>query len=136
MVAACIMGLRYYAIIFGLAFIMGIARTFVVAPRLGAPTAVLLEVPIIVVVSWAVARSLLRPHVFTLPQRAAMGATAFMLTMVSEVFLAEILRGQSVIGWATAVLTPLGLIGLAGQIAFAIVPIVVARHRGPPLLNA
>jgi hypothetical protein len=115
---------------------MGITRTLVVAPRLGAPTAVLLEVPIIVVVSWAVARSLLRPHVFTLPQRSAMGATAFMLTMVSEVVLAEILRGQSVIGWATAVLTPLGLIGLAGQIAFAIVPIVVARHRGPPLLNA
>jgi hypothetical protein len=136
MVAACIMGLRYYAIIFGLAFVMGVTRTLVVAPRLGAVTAVLLEVPIIVAVSWTVARRLLRPHSFTLPQRAAMGATAFMLTMVSEVVLAEILRGQSIVGWATAVLTPLGLIGLAGQIAFAILPIVVARHREPLLFNA
>jgi hypothetical protein len=136
MLAACIMGLRYYAIIFGLAFALGIAKTLVVAPRLGAMAAVLLEVPIIVAVSWAVARRLLGPHFFTLAQRAAMGATAFMLTMVSEVILAEVLRGQSVIGWATDVLTPLGLTGLAGQIAFAVVPIVAAQRHKPPRLKA
>lgn len=135
MIEACIMGLRYYAIVFGLAFAAGIVRTVFVAPRFGATAAVLLEVPIIVAVSWIVARRLLSSLSYTLPQRAVIGATAFMLIMASEVVLAGILRGQSVFRWATDVVTPLGLIGLAGQIAFAIAPIVVAKRRKPGRLS-
>lgn len=136
MVAACIMGLRYYAIIFGLAFVMGVARTLVIAPRLGATVAVLLEVPIIVVASWFAARHLLRHRSFTLLQSAAMGATGFTLTMVSEVVLARILRGQRAADWAADVMTPLGLIGLAGQIAFAVMPLLAAQRFIPPRLRA
>ena len=129
MIAACIMGLRYYAIVFGLAFVMGVARTMVIAPRLGATVAVLLEVPIIVATSWVTVRHLLRHCAPTFPQSAAMGAVAFTLTMGSEVILARLLRGQSVIAWAADVMTPLGLIGLAGQIAFAVMPVLVAQDR-------
>ena len=133
---ACIIGLRYYAIIFGLAFGMGVARTLVVAPRLGATVAVLLEVPLIVVASWIAARHLLRHRSFTQLQNAAMGATGFTLTMVSEVVLARILRGQSAADWAADVMTPLGLIGLAGQIAFAVIPLLAAARSMPPRLQA
>lgn len=132
MVAACIIGLRYYAIIFGLAFAMGIARTMVIAPRLGATVAVLLEVPIIVAASWVAARRLLRHRSLTLPQRAAMGATGFILTMLSEVVLARVLREQDVTDWAADIMTPLGLTGLAAQIAFAVMPLLVIPH---PLAN-
>ena len=136
MIAACIMGLRYYAIVFGLAFVMGVARTMVIAPRLGATVAVLLEVPLIVAASWVTVRHLLRHCALRLPQSATMGAVAFTLTMGSEVILARLLRGQSVIAWAAGVMTPLGLIGLAGQIAFAVMPVLVAQHRNSLRIRA
>lgn len=133
--AACIMGLRYYAIIFSVAFVMGVVRNLVIAPRLGATVAVLIEVSILLTVSWAVAGRLLSHRSFTVAHRAVMGAIAFTLTMVSEVILAEFLRGQSVTDWATNVVTPLGLTGLAGQIAFAVVPLLAVRHRKSPGLG-
>ena len=129
MVAACFTGLLYFAVVFTFAFAMGIARVLVVAPRLGPTAAVLLEVPILVVASWIVARRLLRGRSLTLSQRAAMGATAFTLTMASEAALSVILRSQSVIDWAAAVATPLGLAGLAGQVVFAAMPIFVGHGR-------
>lgn len=134
MISACVMGLRYYAIVFAVAFAMGIARTLVIAPRLGATAAVLLEVPVIVAVSWAVWRRLIRQRSLTMPQRAVVGATALLLTMASEVVLARLLRGQTAMDWLSDVVTPLGMIGLAGQIAFALIPMLVehrCNHLGP-----
>lgn len=130
------MGLRYYAIVFAFAFAMGIARTLVIAPRLGATAAVLLEVPVVAAVSWAVWRRLIRHRSFTMPQRAVVGSTAFILTMASEVVLAGLLRGQSAAEWLSDVFTPLGIIGLAGQIAFALIPMFVEQRRNHLRPNA
>ena len=127
MAAACFAGLRYFAIIFTFAFAMGVARALVIAPRLGEMTAVLLEVPIIVAASWAVARHLLKDRFFTIAQRSAMGATAFILLMCCEAILANILRGQTISEWASELATPIGLIGLVGQLAFAVIPIFAGR---------
>ena len=129
MVAACFTGLLYFAAVFTFAFATGAARVLFVAPRLGPTAAVLLEVPIVVVASWIVARHLLRTRSLTLPERAAMGATAFAFTMASEAALSAIMRGQSVTDWAETVATPPGLVGLAGQVAFAAMPIFAA-HGG------
>jgi hypothetical protein len=99
---------------------------------LGATAAVLLEVAIIVTASWAAARRLLSHRSFTLLQCAAMGVTAFTLTMASEVMLAGLLRGQDARDWVKDIATPLGLTGSAGQIAFTVVPIFVAlRYKTP-----
>jgi hypothetical protein len=83
MVDAYFTGLLYFAAVFTFALAMGIAPMLVVAPRLGQTAAALLELPILVAASWTVARRLLRDRSLTLPQRAAMGATAFDLTMAS-----------------------------------------------------
>lgn len=129
MIAACITGLRYNAIIFGFAFAMGMARTLVIAPRIGATSAALLEVPIVVAVSWGAARRLLRHRSFVVRQRAAMGSTAFTLTMASEITLAGWLRGLSVLEWLAEIATPLGLVGLSGQIAFGLIPVLLPERR-------
>ena len=122
-------GLLYFLSVFTFAFAMGIARELVVAPRLGSTPAVLLELPILIVASWIVARRLLRDRSLTLPERAVMGATAFTLTMSSEVALSGIMRGQSITDWASAVATPLGLAGLLGQVVFAAIPMFVGHAR-------
>ncbi len=123
--AACLAALAYFVLVFALAFALGVARTLIIAPHIGETAAVLLEVPVLIVASWIVVRRLLRNRSFTLPQRAVMGAIAFAMTMASEAMLSVIMRNQGVTDWAKAVATPLGLVGLAGQIAFAAMPILV-----------
>jgi len=129
MIIACFEGLLYFGVVFTFAFATGAARVLVFAPRLGVAVSVFLEVPILIAASWIVARYLLRNQSFSIAQRVVMGVTAFTLTMASEAALAYMMRGESITDWAWAVATPLGLVGLAGQIAFGAMPIFVGRSR-------
>ena len=115
-------GLVYFLVIFGFAFAMGVGRTLVIAPRLGETAAVLLEMPILVIASSFVARRLTSERFFTSRQLLLIGAIAFTLTMVSESILADLIRGQSLSQWAEALATPLGLVGLGGQLVCAMMP--------------
>lgn len=125
---AFVIGGIYFALIFSLAFAMGVVRVVFLAPRIGAMGAVLLEIPIVLAVSWRLARRLLRHRGLTLAQRAVMGATAFALTLASEVVLARLIGGRSLAAWAAALATPVGMVGLAGQIAFGAAPIFAGRQ--------
>ena len=58
-----------------------------------------------------------------------MGATAILLTMASEAALAGELRGQAVSEWATDLVTPLGLVGLMGQLMFGAMPLLLLGSR-------
>ncbi len=131
MIAAIIAGLLYYAVVFSLAFVLGVARTLVIPPWLGATAAVLIEVPIIVAVSFVAARYLLRRRPLSQSQRAVMGGLGFALTMASEALLAGLIREQSIGQWAAELFTPLGMAGLAGQLAFGAMPLLIKppHHR-------
>jgi hypothetical protein len=128
-IAAIRLGLFYYALVFTFAFATGAARVLVVAPRTGPTIAVLIEVPIIIAASWIVAHLLLRDHGLSLWQRATMGATAFALTMASEAALSWLMRGERPTEWAGTLTTHLGVIGLAGQAIFGLMPMVVGHDR-------
>ena len=121
--------LVYYVAVFGFAFAMGVARTLVVAPRLGPTAAVLLEIPIVLGVSWLVARRILRGAHFTRWQCAALGAIAFALTMASGVALAQAIWDQSSTLWLMSLTTPLGLVGLTGQVLFGLIPIFEGHRQ-------
>jgi hypothetical protein len=118
----------YFAAIFTLAFVLGVARTLVVAPRLGATAGVLLEIPVLWIASWLLARRLVWKRSFAFFDLAAIGAVAFALTMATEAALSELIRGQALSEWASDLATPLGLVGLGGQLGFAILPLL-ARGR-------
>lgn len=120
-------GVLYFAAVFAFAFVMGVFRTLVVAPRIGATAAVCIEIPIILVASWLVARRLLRDRSFSLGQLIIIGVIGFTLTMASEAALSVMLRGESVLVWANSLRSPLGLLGLAGQLGFAVMPIFAGR---------
>jgi small-conductance mechanosensitive channel len=126
--AVLITAISYFVTVFAFAFAMGVARTLVIAPLMGATAAVLLEVPILLAASWVIARRLLRNRELTLPQRIAVGTIAFVLTMASEVALSALMRGQSAGEWAANVATPLGLVGLAGQLGFAAIPALTGQR--------
>lgn len=125
MIAAIIAGLLYYAAVFSFAFVLGVARTLIIAPWLGTTAAVLIEVPIVVSASWVVARRLLRRRPLSLSQRASMGALGLVLLMASEVLLARLIRDQSIGQWVAELFTPVGMVGLVGQFAFGDIPLLM-----------
>ena len=116
--------------IFALAFVLGILRTLWLAPRIGELPATALEIPLILGASWLWTRRLLKPRIMRSAlspgQALTMGAVAFALLMVSEAVL-TLAFGTTIGGWLSGMTAPAGALGLAGQVAFALMPWLVAR---------
>jgi len=127
--AIIVTAILYFGIVFTFAFAMGVVRVLVVAPLVGPAAAVFIEVPIILAASWIVARRVLRRRTLGFSKRLAVGGLAFMLLMACEALLATVILGQNVGQWAATVATPLGLVGLTGQLGFAAIPVLAVRDR-------
>jgi len=121
---------QYWAVIFGLGFAFGTARTLWLAPLWVTERAILAELPPMLLASALSANHLLRRHRLVRPRdAAAMGALAFALLIASEGVLAVTVTGQTMQAWAAATAEVPGLYGLAGQIAFGVLPGLLAAAR-------
>lgn len=123
-----ILALAYWAAIFALGFALGTVRTLWLAPALGDVMAVAAELPVMLAASWLVAARLLaRGPVGSGSAALAMGLIALVLLLGAEAALAALLAGQSIAQWLAGMAQPAGALGLAGQIAFALIPLAVWR---------
>jgi hypothetical protein len=117
--------LAYLAVVFCAAFVLGTVRTLWLIPQVGEVLAVLVEVPLVLALSWGVSGAVLRRWPLPSAQaRAAMGALAFAGLMLLELALGRFGFGRSLPDLMAALVTPAGLIGLAGQIGFGIIPLL------------
>ena len=118
----------YFAVAFAAGFVLGAIREIVVVPRLGGLAAVAIEVPVMLAISWIAAGAIVRR--FAVPADAAprlvMGGLAFVLLQAAEVALASAL-GTSPMAYVAALATPRGALGLAAQVVFAFIPLLVGR---------
>jgi hypothetical protein len=118
-------GAIYFALVFGIGFVLGTARVLVLAPRLGELTATLLELPLILAAAWIICGRLIRR--FAVPSdvvaRLGMGAFAFLLLMIAELGL-SIALGQSLEEYLLAFRSPQAVVGLAGQLLYAAFPLI------------
>jgi hypothetical protein len=126
-------GIAYFGIVFCAGFVLGSVRVLEVAPRIGALFAVLLETPVILGVSCIACRACTRW--FRVPRRlsarACMGGIAFALLMCAEIGLATFLFRQPAMAYLASFASPAGALGLAGQIAFAMLPVLqMLQPRG------
>lgn len=121
-------GLRYFVPVFAIAFVVGTLRTLVVAPRTGDVVAVLIEVPLILLVSWWVCRRVAKGVSPRPLPRLAMGATAFALLMVTEFAMSVWLFGRPPAAFLAGFATLAGQFGLAGQVGFGLMPLLVRRE--------
>ncbi|PZN94708.1 MAG: hypothetical protein DCF31_08675 [Alphaproteobacteria bacterium] len=124
-----IAGLLYFLAMFAIGFVLGTLRVLAVAPRLGELAAVAVEVPVMLALAWPICGALLRRYRVPpgLAPRLAMGTTAFGLLMLAETVLGATLFGQDLTTqWANRA-TAAGLIGLAGQLLFAALPVLQRR---------
>jgi hypothetical protein len=115
----------YFALIFGLGFLFGAVRIMFLAPRYGGETAVLIELPIMIAASFAVAFWLsrafnIRPWI----ARLLMGLIAFALLLSAELALG-MSEGMSPQEWLALTTQAPGLWGLLAQCVFAICPALV-----------
>ena len=125
-----VFGAVYFLVVFLVGFVLGAIRVLLVAPRLGALPAVMIELPIILAVSWFVAGWLLRrmPLEPARNEDLAAGILAFLLLIVAEALLAIELSGRTPAEFLLRLLTPEGLVGLGGQLVFAALPALRRRN--------
>ncbi len=116
----------YCLLIFAVGFAFGVLRYAFMSDLLGQRVAVLVEVPIMVLISWVVCGwALVR---FVVPTdwaaRAWMGALAFALMLAAEAGLSMTLIGRTFAQHVAHMLTDAGRIGLVGQVLFGLMPLL------------
>lgn len=113
----------YWAAVFAVGFVLGTVRVLWVIPLVGLVSATLLELPLILAASWLAAGWLVkRFRIWGAGEALAMGALAFALLMVAECALAGVLSGETPGQWLAGLAAPHALLGLAGQVGFALMP--------------
>lgn len=131
MPAALRAGAIYFAIAFAAGFALGAIRVLVVVPQVGETAAVLIELPVILVLSWFACAWLVGR--FAVPARSVdrlvMGVVAFLLLMAGEVGVSVFAFGRTLAEHAQTYQAAGAQLGLAGQIVFAALPLVQMAGR-------
>lgn len=124
-------GAIYFVIVFAAGFILGAIRVTFIVPRTGELLATLLELPWMLGASWLACRWVVRrckvPGRFE--SRLLMGASAFVLLMIAEFILSVWIFGDSPHVFLARLCDVAGLVGLGGQLAFALMPLLQRGGR-------
>eukprot|EP00957_Ditylum_brightwellii_P050886 3858940-Ditylum_brightwellii.AAC.1 len=129
-----IAGATYFSIVFAVAFLFGAIRVSLLVPRVGELMAVLIEIPIILIVSWKTMKATVRNQRISkdVRDRGIMGLVAFSLLMVAELTLSVVVFGKKASDFLEDVtsLAP-QFIGLYGQVAYGLFPLLEERIDSP-----
>jgi hypothetical protein len=128
-------GLVYFAVVYACGFLAGTARELLLKPALGQTASLLIEAPVMLAVSYRVARWVVRNAggaggYLTASEKLAIGLIAFTILIAAEIVLAHLMRGWSFSDWLNHLATTDGLISLLLFVAFALMPVLapVPRH--------
>jgi hypothetical protein len=131
-------GLLYFALTFGAGFLLGPIRILWLEPRLGARTAELLEIPVMVGVTflaarWVTGRLAVPPAA---GPRLGMGVLAATLLIAAEFGLVLRLRGLTLEDYFASRDPVSGGAYYASLLLLALLPLLVNRPRATPSRNA
>lgn len=115
--------------VFGVGFLLGPIRIFLVVPRLGTRTAELLEAPIMLAVTVVSARWIVRRLAVPADSgtRLIMGAISLVLILFAEVALVVWLRGLPLLEYLAARDPVSGAVYYLCLLVFALMPLIVGR---------
>jgi hypothetical protein len=122
-------GAVYFALVFGVGFLLGTFRVLLVVPRLGARTAELIEAPLMLAVTflaarWTVCRLAVPPR---WTRRLGMGGIALGLLLAAEFGVVLALRGLSLSEYFETLDPVSGTVYYALLGVFALMPLLVAK---------
>jgi len=120
----------YFAIVFGVGFLLGPMRVLWLEPRLGKTLAVLCETPFLLSAMIVAARWLAKRLGLIGDRRslAVMGIVALLFQQLADFALGIALRGITPAEQLAAFATPAGFVYAAALIAFAVMPLLVNRR--------
>jgi hypothetical protein len=124
-------GLLYFAIVFGIGFVLGTIRVLWAVPHFGARVAELLEMPfmliaIIMTARWLVQRLALPPRLWA---RLNMGLVALSFLLIAEFSVVLYLRGMTIAEYFATRDPVSGTLYYAMLILFAAMPWLVSREK-------
>jgi hypothetical protein len=124
-------GLAYVALVFGVGFVLGVARVTLLVPRLGERTAELIELPVMVLVCVLAARFVVRRFCpLGMRQRIGMGGLALAVLVGAELGL-TLASGQSLASYFTDRDPVAGTAYAVSLVLFALMPALVGARAGP-----
>ncbi|MBX9458721.1 MAG: hypothetical protein KL863_23245 [Rhizobium sp.] len=112
---------------FAFGFMLGALRGMFLSPVVGELTAVLIEMPIILVLCWLVASRIFPGRGLLPGQGIEIGLTAFLLLQIAESLLFGAIGPYGYVDnmlFYLGDLSPARVAGLIGQVLFAIIPFV------------
>ncbi len=120
----------YVALTFVAGFVVGMVREFIVRPMTGETAALLIEAPVMLVITFMAARWALTKMMpdADVNGRLKMGLIAFAWLMLLEIGGNYVLRGQTPGQWITHLQTLPGMISLLLFATFPLMP-VFAGHK-------
>lgn len=126
---AAVAGILYFALVFAAGAVLGVVRRLAVEAGLDMTAAVLIELPVMLALSWWTCRWLLSRLAVPgdMTSRLVMGWLAFVLLMAAELALTLVALGGTFASHLAAYRAPAALVGLAGQLAFALIPLAARR---------
>ena len=123
------LGLLYFAVVFAFGFLLGVLRTLLLEPRLGAAAAELLELPVMTAISWQVARRLAARGRLERGARLLAGAIALGCLLAVELTVVLALQERSLAQWAASRASVAGAAWAASMVLFALFPGLVAPRE-------
>lgn len=122
------LAVAYFASVFSIGFLLGIARTLWIAPRLGERVAELAELPLMVAVSFLVARALIgRAGAVRLRDAVLAGLGALALLLCAEIAVVTVVRAQTLAGYVASRDPVSGSAYVLSLLLFAAMPAIAAR---------
>lgn len=116
----------YFLVVFAAGWVLGPIRVFFVAPQVGALTAVSMETPLMILISWLAARRVFAGG-YEANALAVAGLVSLLLLVGGEYAGAALLRGQSPGMFLSSFFSAEGFITLDGFLAYGLMPILAAR---------
>ncbi len=116
----------YFLIVFAAGWVLGPLRIFFVEPRVGSLTAVSIEAPIMILISWLAARRMFAGG-YEAGALVGAGLIALGLMLGGEYLGAALLQGQTFEQFASGFFKPEGFITLDAFLAYGLMPILAAR---------
>ena len=123
--------LLYFAAVFGAGFLLGVARELWLAPQLGARFAELLEMPLMILVSFCVASWVIHRMPYSKNECVALGVLALLLLIAAEVGVAVMFLNAPITDVVTKRDPISGLAYVCALLLFALMPLFVGRGRKP-----
>jgi type IV secretory pathway TrbD component len=120
-------GVLYFMVVFGVGFVLGAIRTLWFVPRVGARTAELMEMPIMLAVTIVAARwTVLRLSVLSMwYARLELGSIALALMLIAEFGLVLWIRGLSIKEYLATRDPVSGTVYYVMLAVFAVMPLLV-----------